>query len=218
MRFLLISAFALTLAAFSAQLIGSEVRAMTGPRNFDALHLVARSRTAAANPALSHRQQGEQLRACDDALMSWAARVAPAPSRLFVARYCAELAVTILRSTPTYSLAHLVRGTAALVRSDPELAQAALLRSWQTAPHEGWLAARRLRVAFAAMRLGVFDPLEQFEDDIQTVLASNQYHAVLVTFYFEQPDHRDWLVGTVEKTDVTLQRRFAASVRNHANG
>ncbi|MEC8040208.1 MAG: hypothetical protein VX181_05785, partial [Pseudomonadota bacterium] len=155
------------------------------------------------------------------------ANIADPQAMLRVAGACLKRADQVLKSSPTAAIAHLIRAQALARMARTEQAEAAFLLTQETAPYEGWLAARRLR--FALLNSGLDVPLSggtaraseidvALQADALTVLQTDDYLPVLVQIYQRQPDRRAWLLATVEQAPLARKRAFLTVLRGSLRG
>ena len=177
--------------------------------------------------ARSWRVQQAQLTGCDDLLAGPSAKIADPQAMHRVAGACLKRADEVLRSSPTAAIAHLVRAQALAFLGRSVDAESALLLAQKTAPHEGWLAARRLR--FVMLNNGLDVPLTggtapaseidlALRADVLTVLQIDDYLPLLVQLYQRQSERRAWLLAAVEQAPIARKRAFLALLRGALRG
>jgi len=202
---------ALSIVAFSAYFTRKEMGAMMRSQNDAEVFLSAMAAPPAFERSLSNISQFHQMTQCDNHLSSVIGALMGQSARSNVADGCAQRAEEILESSPTLSVAHLVQANAAFVNGEISAAVESLRVSQATAPSEGWLATRRLRVSFAigAQALGETAAL-----DAQLIIKDLVYRNYLVTFYQERPQHRDWIAEATMDIEGPYLRDFFNLVRS----
>lgn len=168
-------------------------------------------------PAPSVRAQRAQMAECDDLMVSVFAQLRRGAPADKVAAACLERAEAILQTSPSSSAAHLVRAGAFRTLGQPQDMVDSLLLSHRLARHEGWLAARRLRLAFATGEVSAQTALRQaLGADVAVVLSSEAYLPQLVQMYRRNVDQRQWITDIVAAADQADQRRFLKGLRKAA--
>lgn len=154
-----------------------------------------------------------QMSQCDD-WMTWVfAGFSAEQTRQNIATACEARADEILAASPTFSLAHLVKAGAAHNRADVDAVEHALSLAQMTAPFEGQLATRRLRLLFLS---GVTAPASGLENDVKVVAQSSDFTAFLARFYWTYPERRTWLTQTFDTLEPEDARRVLNRIKNAA--
>lgn len=166
----------------------------------------------------SWRVQQAQLTQCDDLLAPRYAAIATPQTRQRVTEACLQRADEVRRSSPTASLAHLIRARALVQMNRADSAMVAFSLAQQTAPSEGWLAARRLRFAMESVGAAASNMTASAIDvaaqaDVLTVLQTDAYLPLLVQIYQVQPVQRAWLLGVIEQGPEARKHRFLKMLR-----
>lgn len=132
-----------------------------------------------------------------------------------LARSCAEAAATVLRSSPTDSVAYLVAAEASLRQQDQPGFVGALTLAQRTAPSEGWLAERRLDLIGSRPGAGLDDPALRAiaEADLRMLFQSDAHLAFLARLRTTRPALRALVVAIAETLPNDRQRRFLQAVR-----
>ena len=152
--------------------------------------------------------QVRQLSSCDDILATDLAITASVDTIEDIANACSELAGRILHGTPTLSIAHLVRSWGFRAQGLTEQAKVSLLAAHLTAPNEGWLAARRLRLFFEIGVTANKDLHHAAQQDAMVVLQDSAYHSLLPELYLSYPESRFWLQNALSDAEPRHLRRF----------
>lgn len=156
-----------------------------------------------------------QMSQCDD-WMTWTlAGFSTEQTRQNIATACETRADDILASSPTFSLAHLVKAGAARNRSETGAVVQALSLAQMTAPFEGQLATRRLRMLFFSGPDAIAPSLES---DVKVVAQSQDFVGFLARFYWRYPERRPWLTEVFETLEPEAARRVFRSIRRAAPG
>lgn len=164
-------------------------------------------------PAGSTFAMTKQMMACDDWMTSAFGVFANKQAHENIAMSCDTRADSILAHTPSFSVAYLVKSGVARSLGDTQAAAEALALSQKTAPNEGFLATRRLRLAFliGAEALG-----HAAENDIIIVTDQNRYRGFVAQYYWAYPQHRDWLTRAFEKLEPQQARRVLNAIKQAA--
>ena len=140
--------------------------------------------TLAAGPVTlppSIRTGRQTLLACEDALLGDLFEFQPADARGNITKHCAALAESARRRSPQWALAHYLTALTAHTEGDVAMRDAALLRSQDLAPHEGWLAARRFDLARKDLASNALRAT--LDADVAVLLDSEAGRAQLVSAY-----------------------------------
>lgn len=156
-----------------------------------------------------------QMLQCDDWMVWIFAGFSTEQARQNLATACETRADEILASSPTFSLAHLVKAGAARNRSDIPAVVEALSLAQMTAPFEGQLATRRLRMLFLSGPDAIAPSLES---DVTVVAQSSDFVGFLARFYWTYPERRPWLTEVLETLDPKDARRVLNRIKNAAPG
>lgn len=149
-----------------------------------------------------------QMAQCDDLLLSVYPRLVGEGSSRSVAAACLSRAQAVLDQAPTLSVAHLARAAALWRLGQTKAASQALGQSAVLAPAEGWLAARRLRLAMQMAETG-----QQAESDVVLIAQDATYHPLLVQLYIDRPQQQGWLRGALQQANPRSQARFLSQLR-----
>ncbi|PRY78058.1 hypothetical protein CLV80_10420 [Yoonia maritima] len=213
-RHVLIAVAALSVI-FSGYVARSELKVMVRDRDEVTAFLSALQSSPKFEDAMSHASYVRQMTHCDD-LMSSVSGVLMGPEALSnIAHGCLERAQQVLRSTPTMSLAHLVKADAQYINGDNELAIAALQVSQQTAPAEGWLATRRIRLA---IKLGPDDLGASAVSDARLMVQDRVYRPYLARYFVATPEVQNWVIGAVSEINGRDLRLFYDLIKDQSLG
>ena len=208
---ILIAVFSVLTIATALSLIGPEIQARAYTKRPPASVLLefAFHELKLLVPA-SAVAQVRQMSKCDDILASTLAKAASTKAVNTLAETCAELADRILDGTPTLSVAHLVRTRGLHILGLSQQAEDSFMAAHFTGRHEGWLAARRLRLIFDMGLTKNSEVQQAAQLDAMTVLQDNNYHALLPQLYANFPDFRNWLKTAVKDGNARDLKRFVA--------
>ena len=159
------------------------------------------------------RSQLGQLAWCDELQISGYDRLVGEVATQNVAESCLVLAETVLRSSPTHSTALLVRAGAMRLQGKPQNSLQDLKLAQVTAPNEGWLAARRLKLTFALVNVdqAEFDAVAL--QDVDVLAKDLRYRDILAELYVANPDRREWFISALEGQPDAAVRRFLGQVK-----
>jgi hypothetical protein len=145
---------------------------------------------------LSYRRWEAMLVACDD----WLAQQTVKAAQHIAG--CAQLAAPDgRRASP--AILHIVHAHVLAAKGAPFAAREALGRAYQQAPSSGWLAARRLKLAFQLPSPPSAMP-DWVTADVRLILRTRRFHPVLHSAFRHRPELRLWLVSLTEENPSTL--------------
>ncbi|OUD08144.1 hypothetical protein BVC71_15165 [Marivivens niveibacter] len=199
--------------AFACFAVRSEFNSVMAAPDETQMYLSALQEQPVFASSLSNSSHTFQMRNCDDYLASVVGPLFGRTALENVATSCEQRASEILAVSPNAAVAHLVRADALAIIGQPDEAFAAYERSYQLAPSEGWLATRRLRLAF---RLGAAALGDAAANDAKLMVESHIYRPYLVDLYQSNPAHREWLASALEGADPGALRTFLRLVRQAA--
>lgn len=131
---------------------------------------------------------------CERALLGDVGSFQPIANRTAIAANCDAVADTALKQNAAWSVANYIKALAGEHLQRPDISEAYLRISQESAPFEGWLAERRFLMI---VRLGLPDNLGAVLDaDISTMLDSASGRERLVTTYARRPELRDRVLAS----------------------
>ena len=201
--------------AFACFAARSEFNSVMAAPDETQMYLSALQEQPVFESSLSNTSQTFQMRNCDDYLSSVVGPLFGQTALENVAVSCEKRASEILAVAPNAAVAHLVRADALAIIGQPDEAFAAYERSYELAPSEGWLATRRMRLAF---RLGAAALGDAAANDARLMVESGIYRPYLVDFYQSNPAHREWMASALDGADPGSLRTFLRLVRQASQG
>ncbi len=153
-----------------------------------------------------------QLDDCASVQMRREAPFLPMAERRASARTCLRLARSVLRGSPTLSLAHYAVAVSALQMGDRRLFRHALITARTTGANEAWLASRRLNLGLIAFDRLPAQDLAGLEQDLAVLLSNGATTANLGQMLALYPQRRGFLLATIERQPPRLQELFLRRV------
>ncbi|PWG16875.1 hypothetical protein [Salibaculum griseiflavum] len=165
-----------------------------------------------AEPASLSRQV-DQMRFCVDAPQTVLFSIYPDATRQGFSEACLSQAQTILRSSPTVSIAWLAKGVSLAQLDQPGPARAALANSRLCGPREGWIAIRRLRLALT-LDVGASDRgAPGLSNDIHLLASDPKLRRDLAELFVRSGTKQDLIISMMEEAPAEDQRLFLREVR-----
>lgn len=155
--------------------------------------------------ALSLRATHATLQRCERALSPPGALIEQGQVLQGNARACQQIANRILSSTPGHSYAHFIVALSAYHLGQAGSMGTHLAQSTALAPFEGWLAQRRLSLAFGVADQQTFPSTGS---DIGTLLTTQAGAEFLARFYMHRPKIRGAIAQRLEQATASDQTRF----------
>lgn len=202
-------------AAIALFTIRSEYDAMMVQTDETQIFISAMQEEPVFASSLSYASQNAQMRSCDQQMNSVVGPLFGQTAMGNIASGCADRADEILATTPSLSIAHLVKANVFAQGGDTAAMIDAYQISHDAAPNEGWLATRRLRLALR-VNPALFG--DAARNDARTMIESNIYRPYLAEYYQSNPTQRDWITASVEGVDAKFLRSFLNLVRSSAAG
>ena len=217
-----LSKFRLMIAVLAAMIFvvvvlrwGSEFSAVMASPSVSEVYSIAADEVPKLPNATSTFAITRQMEQCDNWMTSIVAGFASEQALQNIAIACEARADDILASTPSFSLAHLVKAGVARTRSDADVIVQSLSAAQITAPFEGALATRRLRLFFLS---GPDVTATSLENDVKVVAMSPNFRPFLAQFYWTYPERRTWLTEVFEALPPNAARRVVATIKKAAPG
>ncbi|MCR8723855.1 hypothetical protein [Frigidibacter sp. ROC022] len=169
---------------------------------------------ATVEPPASFRARRELLDSCDRGLRGPYGAFQPVELRQGLVQTCARAADSILRRSPTDSMAFLVAAEAALQAGDRPRFLGDLALSQRTAPAEGWLAQRRIDLIAPQIAASAEPGLQQIaRADLRLLFLSPAYIPFLARLHDSHPALQPLITAVAETVRPAQQRRFLNALR-----
>ncbi len=155
-----------------------------------------------------------ELLRCADGMGSISLLLLPQADQTQLIDQCFAMAQQVLNKNPSHSLAHLTLALASDKRSDFAGFEQALLRSYATAPYEGWLADRRMRLALKHHAKLSEAAQQVFALDVSTMLQETALRRVIVQVYVRNTAARPLLTSIAETQEPGVKRAFLSAIKS----
>ncbi|WP_460273035.1 hypothetical protein [Celeribacter sp. ULVN23_4] len=156
------------------------------------------------------RTQTQVLEMCNEALIAPMSAVVSQESYHRVAAQCLGYATEIAEQVPVWGLGQFSIARAAFASGDLDGARAALSLSAELSSYEGWIARKRVLLAF--------DPRwemapETLGDDLVLLLHETEGQGWLARLFLSRPETREVILAVAETLPMAAQRGFLNAVR-----
>lgn len=150
---------------------------------------------------------------CADGLNVLTLQLLPRRDQDILAENCYDLAQRVLDTNSGFSLAYYTQAVAAQKMDDLVKLQNALVLAQSTAPREGWLADRRMRLALANYEHLSVAARYALHEDIVLLLEEWKLRHIVVAQYLQDPSLRNLLVSIAQTQSDDIQRKFLVETK-----
>jgi hypothetical protein len=161
---------------------------------------------------LSVLSKSYALMDCDEALTSPVMRLQPRPKRLRVAQQCLETVRAVISTNPADGLGEVVGARASALLGDTQGSLLHLDRSFAIAPHESWIAQRRLLVVWQWELMRNAANATAYRKDVALIAGSDEGRQWLAHWYIARPDLREFIIGGLEEASNNDKKAFLTTL------